>query len=176
MPVKIDNNFKISVFLSRFGIILKQTSHYFCFMKRCLLFFLLFITTGTIYAQEATSLKNKALIFRESAVDFGKIPQGKPVIHYFEWKNNSSKPLSVTDVQASCGCTTPEWERSAVQPGQTAKIKVGYNAEGEGPFEKTILVVAGQEQTTLVIRGNVYPTPATSAPLNPSTTLFKQIN
>lgn len=145
-------------------------------MKPIFLFIMLLVTTGTIYSQETTQLKNKTLGFRESAFDFGKIPQGKPVIHYFEWKNNSTKPISVTDVQASCGCTTPEWEKTAVLPGQTAKIKVGYNSEGEGPFEKTILVVAGQEKTTLVIKGNVYPSPATSAPLNPSTTLFKQIN
>ena len=78
------------------------------------------------------------------------------------------------NVMASCGCTTPEWSRDPIQPGATSTIKVGYNSAAEGPFNKSITIqVAGGQVQTLVITGNVYRTPATSAPLNSSLTLLK---
>src|SRR4051812_14416696 len=48
---------------------------------------------------------------KETEFDFGKIPQGKPVTHEFLFTNTGDKPLSLQNVQASCGCTTPEWSK-----------------------------------------------------------------
>src|SRR5437870_1320843 len=72
---------------------------------------------------------------KEQVYDFGKIPQGKPVTHIFEVENIGKDSLKIANVQASCGCTTPDWERSKVQaPGEKTKITVGYNAAAEGAF------------------------------------------
>jgi len=50
-------------------------------------------------------------------------------------------PLKISNVNASCGCTTPEWEKDkVVAPGESTKITVGYNAAAEGPFTKFITV------------------------------------
>jgi len=89
--------------------------------------------------------------------------------------NTSSSALKLDNVQASCGCTTPEWSREPIEAGATAKIKVGYNAYAEGPFTKTVTIVYNTNQTrTLTISGEVYKTPVTSAPENPSVQLLKQ--
>ncbi len=145
-------------------------------MKNALLSVLLLISGMASFAQQQPQRKSEVIVLRDSVVDFGRIPQGKPVSYIFEWKNNSNKPVKIDEVQVSCGCTTPEWSRDAVGPGKNANIKVGYNAEAEGPFDKTIMVYAGEDRKLLRIRGNVYRTPATSAPLNPSIAMFKQIN
>ncbi|MGZ8544989.1 MAG: DUF1573 domain-containing protein, partial [Flavisolibacter sp.] len=60
--------------------------------------------------------------------DFGKIPQNKPVYYSFEIINKGKTPIKLDNVIATCGCTTPEWNREAIAPGASDKIKVGYNA------------------------------------------------
>jgi hypothetical protein len=117
------------------------------------------------------------LRLKETEFDFGKIPQGKPVYHYFDVTNLGSTPLKLDNVQASCGCTTPVWEREAISPGGTAQIKVGFNAAGEGPFQKTITVLYNGNQTKIItIKGTVWRAPAGSAPVNASIQILKQQN
>ena len=110
------------------------------------------------------------LSLKETEFDFGKIPQGKPVIHVFEVTNKSNVPLKISNINASCGCTTPEWEKDkVVAPGENTKITVGYNAAAEGPFTKFITVSYNDTQTKqIIIKGEVWKTPGSSAPENKS--------
>ena len=83
--------------------------------------------------------------------DFGKIKQGVPVATYFEIKNITSKPLVVENTWGSCGCTTPEKIEKPIQPGETAKLKVNYNAAAMGHFDKTVSIkFAGVDQPKVV--------------------------
>ncbi len=110
----------------------------------------------------------ESLLLKQTEHDFGKIPQGKPVTYVFEVSNSGSTPLKIDNVQASCGCTTPEWDREkAIEPGGTAKITVGYNAAAEGPFTKPVTITYNGTQTKqMTIKGEVWKTPAASAPAN----------
>ena len=117
----------------------------------------------------------ETLGLKELTFDFGKIPQGKPVTHDFEVVNNGQKPLIIENVEASCGCTTPEWTTQPVAPGAKTVIKVGFNASSQGLFRKSITInYNGDGTKTLFISGDVYPTPTTSAPVNSSLSLLKQ--
>jgi len=114
---------------------------------------------------------------KENSHNFGKIPQGRPAVYTFEVQNNGTTALKLDNVQASCGCTTPEWSRDAIEAGGTTKIRVGYNAYAEGPFTKTVTIVYNTNMTkTLTISGEVYKAPTTSVPENQSLQLLKQIN
>jgi hypothetical protein len=110
----------------------------------------------------------ETLVLKESEFNFGKIPQGKPVTHVFEITNIGKDSLRIVNVQASCGCTTPEWEKDKpIAPGKSAKITVGYNAAAEGPFTKPVTITYnGAEMKQLFIKGEVWKTPAASAPEN----------
>ena len=110
----------------------------------------------------------ETLLLKQTEHDFGKIPQGKPVTYVFEVSNTGTTPLKIDNVQASCGCTTPEWDREkAIEPGTSAKITVGYNAAAEGPFTKPVTITYNGTQTKqLIIKGEVWKTPAASAPAN----------
>ncbi len=118
-------------------------------------------------AEVATSTPSESLTLKETEFDFGKIPQGKPVTHIFEFTNSGDTPFALDNVQASCGCTTPVWNKDTIAVGQTAVIKVGYNAENEGPFTKPVTITYNGTQTKqIIIKGEVWKTPVTSAPLN----------
>jgi hypothetical protein len=127
------------------------------------------VTTNVADAKPAAT-PVETLVLKESEFNFGKIPQGKPVTHIFEITNTGKDSLRIVNVQASCGCTTPEWERDKpIAPGKSAKITVGYNAAAEGPFTKPVTITYnGAEIKQLFIKGEVWKTPAASAPENKS--------
>lgn len=117
------------------------------------------------------------LHINEIMYDFGKIQQGRPVVHEFQITNTSTDTVKLENVQASCGCTTPVWKKEPVTPGKASIIQVGYNAAIEGAFEKPVTIYYNGGQTKIItIKGNVYKSPETFAPLNTSIQLLKQIN
>lgn len=145
------------------------------------LYTLLFILGLASFVQAQTSANqagaSDVLLVKETRYDFGKIPQGKPVKHIFEVVNTGKEPLQIENVQASCGCTTPEWSHDPIAPGASKKITVGYNAATKGKFEKPITVFYHSGKTKLLyIKGEVWQTPADPAPANASVQLLKNIN
>lgn len=147
-------------------------------MKK-LLFLLFFSALG--FASQAQTTANttaakapEVLQLKETSYNFGKIQQGRPVTHNFEIVNIGKEPLMLDNVQASCGCTTPEWSKEAIQPGASTTIKVGYNAAAEGDFNKTITIHYNSVQVkTMNISGSVFKAPTTSAPANASLSILK---
>jgi len=126
-------------------------------------------------AQKADQQAADVLLIKEDGHDFGLIPQGKPVYYYFEIANKGATPLKLENVQASCGCTTPEWSKDPVPAGATSKITVGYNAANDGPFTKFITITYNGNQTKQIkIKGTVWKAPAGSAPANSSVQFLKQ--
>lgn len=156
-------------------------------MKKVFTIFCLFAFSMACYAQkkvaqiaEKNSINTESqsnssdLALLEPDFDFGKIPQGKPVTHTFKFKNTGSTPLTLDNVVASCGCTTPVWNKDTISVGSTGIIKVGYNAASEGPFNKIVTITYnGAQNKQIIIKGEVWKTPATSAPLNTALNSFK---
>lgn len=124
---------------------------------------------------EPAKAGTETLLANKEVHDFGKIPQGKPVTYSFEVKNTGAAPLVISNVQAACGCTTPEWDKEKpIAPGATALIKVGYNAQAEGPFTKPVTITYNDGITKVInIKGEVWKTPAESAPVNSAVSEIK---
>ncbi|MBN8674868.1 MAG: DUF1573 domain-containing protein [Chitinophagales bacterium] len=156
-------------------------------MKKTLLTFLASSLLLVSYAQHSENdghnhgnaakpaATNEVLKLKETEHDFSQIPQGKPVYYSFEITNTGTTPLKLDNVQATCGCTTPEWSRDAIAPGATVKIRVGYNAAAEGYFEKPITITYNTNQTRqLKIKGTVWKAPEGSAPANAAVDFLKK--
>lgn len=111
--------------------------------------FFVFVSVG--FAQKGV------MKFAKETHDFGKIEQGKPVTHVFEFKNTGTDPIVINDAQASCGCTKPSWTREPVMPGKTGTISATFNAAAAGQFTKTVTVTSNAEggQTALTLKGEV---------------------
>jgi hypothetical protein len=121
-----------------------------------------------------SAIPEEGISFREVTYDFGKIPQGKPVTHTFIFTNKGKTPLVLNNVNASCGCTTPVWDREPIKPGESGKIVVGYNAAAEGPFDKPVSIVYNGNLTKEIhVKGEVWKTPVSPAPEN---NLIKSLN
>ena len=106
-------------------------------MKKILLVASAFMFSLAVMAQPKADDVAK---FNVEKHDFGKIKAGTPVTYAFEIKNISDKPLVVENSWASCGCTTPEKIVDPIMPGNTATLKVQYNAAAVSPFTKDVYV------------------------------------
>lgn len=97
--------------------------------------------------------------------DFGTLQQGGDGTIDFKFKNVGNAALVLNNVKASCGCTTPNWPKNAIKPGEEAIIKVTYDTKRLGPINKNITVYSNANESPLVlkIKGNVEPKPAAAA-------------
>ena len=112
------------------------------------------------YGQVIEELK-----FTEKNHDFGQIKEvDGPAEYQFDFTNTSQVPITITNVRASCGCTTPGWTREPVLPGDNGFIKAVYNPRNRpGAFHKTLTVTTNGKESSIVLRiqGNVEPKPRT---------------
>ena len=113
----------------------------------------------------------QTITFKKTTHDFGKINEADGrVTTTFSFSNDGDAPLVLSNVRASCGCTTPKWTREPIEPGQTGEITVTYNPAGRpGRFQKTVTVTSNTAQATtkLYIKGEVVPKPAKPEDLFP---------
>jgi hypothetical protein len=98
-------------------------------------------------AQATVSDKLPKITFTETGVhDFGTITEGDSVEHVFNFTNTGEFPLIVNNVTASCGCTTPEWPREPVKPGQKSFVRVKFNSRNKmGQQNKTVTIYANTD-------------------------------
>ncbi len=92
------------------------------------------------------------LIFPEETYTFGEVPEGPQVTHEFKFSNTGKEALVLSNVRASCGCTTPSWPKEPILPGKDAVILVTYNTQGRvGPFNKSITITSNADTPSKVI-------------------------
>ncbi len=128
-------------------------------MKKLTSLFSLLLACTTLLAQKPI------LTFETDSHDFGDIQEkdGK-VTYVFNYTNTGASPLVLSQVQASCGCTTPEWTRTPVRPNEKGNIKVTFDPTARpGKFSKTITIQSNAQQPVKTIRimGNVLQRPRT---------------
>lgn len=121
-------------------------------MKKSILGALLLGSFGFATAQ--------TVVFNKTTEVYGEILQNSNGNRVFTLTNKGDKPLILSNVKASCGCTTPEWSKDPILPGKSTEIKVGYNTGIVGPFSKQIEVFSNDPQNgriVLNITGKVNP-------------------
>lgn len=85
----------------------------------------------------------------QSVVDFGQFPMSEQKSHCFGLTNTGNHLLVVQDVVTSCSCTKVEYSKEPVRPGETLEVKVSYEAEEAGRFNKTVTVYCNAETSPL---------------------------
>jgi len=91
--------------------------------------------------------------------DFGEILEGLAVVHTFVLQNVGDGPLTIDDVQVSCGCTTTSLAKSTLAPGESVDLEVTFDSAGfSGTMTKNIYVKSNDPATpkfTLQLTGTV---------------------
>lgn len=101
-----------------------------------------------------TGVSRPRIHFASLVHDFGKMKGGEVAKHTYVFTNLGDQLLEVTEVRASCGCTTAgEWSRK-VDPGQTGSIPIEFNSGSfSGPVAKSITVTCNdRSQPTVALQ------------------------
>jgi len=95
--------------------------------------------------------------------DFGKnIVHLKPASATFNITNAGKEPITITQVQPSCGCTAPKYTKEPIKPGEKGEVVLTYDAKVSGFFSKSAQVRLNDGQKyTLTIKGEVQKGEAT---------------
>ena len=97
--------------------------------------------------------------FEKTEFDFGKILQGEVVSYTFHFTNTGNAPLIISGIDKSCGCTTGDFPRHPVNPGEGGEIKITYDSKGHFGFQSRTVVVNANtvpSQTTLRVKAEVH--------------------
>lgn len=88
----------------------------------------------------------------QTEIDFGTFPKTEKQERSFVLTNTGKGLLVVHDVVTSCGCTKVEYSKQPVRLGETLELKVIYEAEDAGYFNKTVTVYCNVENSPLRLK------------------------
>ncbi len=127
-----------------------------------ILFCALMVATPGLFSQNSADVDPDAPVveFEFTTHDFGEIVEGDDATVDFYFTNTGKTDLIITNVKASCGCTTPYWNKEPVKPGEKGKITAKYNTKNRpGNFNKPITITSNASEPTIriFIKGKVSP-------------------
>ncbi|MEO8438630.1 MAG: DUF1573 domain-containing protein [Spartobacteria bacterium] len=93
-----------------------------------------------------------ALTWESKAADLHPSLADKTTAAHFKYKNTGEKPVKITSVHASCGCTTAALAKDLVAPGESGEITATFTiGDRYGVQTKTITVMTDAEPTQATV-------------------------
>lgn len=109
--------------------------------------------------QESTEIVDAAIITVDNDIyDFGVVKEGEKVTHVYNFTNTGKAPLILSNVSASCGCTTPEYSKHPINPGEKGSVTVVFDSQNQVGMQQKIITVlsnANPSRTILQLKGEV---------------------
>jgi len=96
--------------------------------------------------------------FHKTVHEFGEIDEGDQITAKFKFTNTGKTPLTIDNVDVSCGCTMPTFPIVPIGPGENGEIGVVYNSKGKFGTQKPTLTVktnAVDPITKLYLSGSI---------------------
>lgn len=126
-------------------------------MRNLILILAMFATTATFAQTSAQS--GAQMTFTSKTVDYGTIAKGSDKFRTVKFKNTGTEPLIITSAQGSCGCTIPTYPQTPIAPGMTDEIKISYDTNRVGAFDKTVTFQTNGGTHVLTVSGKVVENP-----------------
>jgi hypothetical protein len=119
-------------------------------MKGFLAFMVLLGTGFIAFSQEPTISSGAVITWEKSSYDFGDVFQGEKVEHTFRFTNTGNRELVITNVEVTCGCTTPKgWPRDPIPPGGGGELTVAFNSAGKIGKQNKVITITSNSVGTL---------------------------
>ena len=83
-------------------------------------------TENSDEVQEGAHLQTDVL-FDTLEHDFGTIIEGERVLCFFDYENTGKGDLMILEVESTCGCTTFDWNKEALKPGERAQLEIIFD-------------------------------------------------
>jgi hypothetical protein len=127
-------------------------------------FYLAFVFITSTLCCAAQNTSEGKIVFEKVEHDFGKIKEENGKVSYeFTFINTLNQPITITNVKASCGCTTPSWTKSPIESGKSGYVKAEFDPTNRpNAFTKSLSVSysigeGAVRVEALLIKGFVIP-------------------
>ncbi|WP_341840352.1 DUF1573 domain-containing protein [Chitinophaga caseinilytica] len=93
----------------------------------------------------------------ETKIDIGEVGRNKSPKATFKIRNIGSKPLLIRDLRVGCTCTSADWPKKPILPGEETVVSLTYKAAKEGTFTQSayLLTNAFNSSVHITISGFV---------------------
>lgn len=117
------------------------------------------IILGNKRVSSTNDIRNTSFQINTTQIDLGKFYYDNISQSEFVLINTGNNPLAIIDVSTSCGCTSVEYNKEPVKPGDEIKLLVKYKADELGHFSKSIKVFCNTKDSpiSLKITGEALP-------------------
>ena len=103
-----------------------------------------------------------SIFFEKEIKDFGNVEVNSKNKYSFEFVNNGSEPLKISNARGSCGCTVPKWPKEPIMPGKKGKIDVVFTpnkSQAGKPQQKTVTITANTKPANTVLNIKAFVNP-----------------
>lgn len=95
------------------------------------------------------SAKGPKIFLPEGEWDFGYIPQGSTVSHFFTIKNIGDDTLQIFKVRSGCACTLAPLKKEFLAPQESTFLEVTFNSKNyQGPKNMGVAVFSNDTSTS----------------------------
>lgn len=111
------------------------------------------------------------LRFLQSTADLGELRGGPAYQHRFDFVNESTQPLEITDIRLGCGCLQPVLDKRLIGPGEKGTLLMNLRTLGQpngvrnwqtqvryrqaGKTQEAVLIVAAKIRNEVTIEPSI---------------------
>lgn len=124
-----------------------KTRGIFCLRHFLTLLFISFL----LYSNHLSS--QPKLEVKNSKINFGVVKKGEVIRNAFEITNTGNSPLLLDDVEISCSCTTADFSKEPILPGQKTIVTVNFNTKTVyGRQDRVVLLLSNTPKGPVKLR------------------------
>lgn len=117
-------------------------------MKRILLL------AGILIAVSSVLQAQPKIKFEKETQELGYVLWRNPVTVTYHFTNDGDKPLVISNVTTSCGCTEAKWTEEPIPAGGKGEVTAIFDAEAIGRFYKEVGVYCNASSTPIYLGFN----------------------
>ena len=106
----------------------------------------------------SNEVETLSISYEPLALQLGMMQPGVPKTGTITMTNNGEEPVQIRKAIASCGCTTPNWPRDPIAPGESAEIEITLKPgmkQGQKLSKRVTLQMVDGPPQVLKVEGEV---------------------
>ncbi len=90
--------------------------------------------------------------FTETKKDLGKVKKGDIVTAEYVFVNEGDQPLIITNYEVECSCTTAEFPKQPIAPGQSGKVTVKFDTKSAYDRQDRKVIIISNAKNSASVR------------------------
>jgi len=100
-------------------------------------------------SKDERKLSMASVEIEQREIEMKNLKVGKISTITFVFKSIGNKPLLISHVDASCGCTLPYWDVKPIQPEEKTEIRIEIKPDNPGYFNKVVYAYTNTDEKVI---------------------------